>query len=278
MKRGIGIAIGSLAGLLTLISPANAARLTPAAQQAFDQYVVTVETRLARQHASYDTFLAALNTAPSGQTGAADQLRSRSLLIEPVNEGSRSLPGSLLHHWRGSAFVPGATSKDMLALLHDYNGLARYYSPEVESSRALAEHAGIATVAMRLRKQQVVTIVLDSEYDVQIHIMTANSGYSISRSTHIWEVESPGTPRERRMKEGDDEGFLWRLNSYWSFLELPDGLLIECEAVSLTRDIPSGLGWLAAPLVEQLPRESLEFTLRATRNALAAHTSKGIHL
>ncbi len=44
------------------------------------------------------------------------------------------------------------------------------------------------------------------------------------------------------MKEGDDDGFLWRLNTYWSFVEVPGGLLIECEAISLTRDVPAGPG------------------------------------
>ena len=175
-----------------------------------------------------------------------------------------------MHHWRGAAFVPGAKPQDMLALLRDYDRLLRDYSPEVESSRALEQHAEFATVAMRMKKQKVVTVVLDGQYDVQTRMTAANRGYSISRSQHIWEVEWPGTTHERHMKEGDDDGFLWRLNSYWSFVELPDGLLIECEAVSLTRDIPSGLGWLAAPILEQLPRESLEFTLKATRNALTA--------
>ena len=76
------------------------------------------------------------------------------------------------------------------------------------------------------------------------------------------------------MPEGNDDGFLWRLNSYWSFIRVPGGLLIQCEAVSLTRDIPAGLGWLAGPVVQQLPRESLEFTLQATQKALAASAAK----
>jgi hypothetical protein len=45
---------------------------------------------------------------------------------------------------------------------------------------------------------------------------------------------------------------------------------MECEAVSLTRDIPSGLGWLIEPIIRQLPRESLVNTLRKTREALPA--------
>ena len=45
---------------------------------------------------------------------------------------------------------------------------------------------------------------------------------------------------------------------------------MECEAVSLTRDVPAGLGWLIAPIIANLPREALEFTMGATRKALNA--------
>jgi hypothetical protein len=43
---------------------------------------------------------------------------------------------------------------------------------------------------------------------------------------------------------------------------------MQIESVSLTRSIPAGLGWAIGPFVESVPRESLEFTLRATSNAL----------
>jgi hypothetical protein len=44
--------------------------------------------------------------------------------------------------------------------------------------------------------------------------------------------------------------------------------MIECEAVSMTRDVPMGLDWLIAPIMQELPREALEFTLTATKRAL----------
>lgn len=43
---------------------------------------------------------------------------------------------------------------------------------------------------------------------------------------------------------------------------------MECQAVSLSRDIPWGLDWLIGPIVNDLPRESLANTLLATRTAL----------
>ena len=61
---------------------------------------------------------------------------------------------------------------------------------------------------------------------------------------------------------------MWRLNSYWAFEQVEDAVLVECEAISLTRDIPNGLGWMVGPFVNSIPRESLEFTLDATRKAL----------
>jgi hypothetical protein len=37
--------------------------------------------------------------------------------------------------------------------------------------------------------------------------------------------------------------------------------------VSLTRDIPTGLGWMIGPFVTSVPRESLTFTLTTARKA-----------
>ena len=70
------------------------------------------------------------------------------------------------------------------------------------------------------------------------------------------------------MPVGNDNGFLWRLYSYWRFQERDGGVYMECEAVSLTRDIPTGLNWLIEPIIRDLPKESLVKTLEATRHAL----------
>jgi hypothetical protein len=142
------------------------------------------------------------------------------------------------------------------------------------SASALKDDGQTATIAVRFKEQRVVTIVLDGEYKVESGLAGTDRGYSISRSLHFWQVDNPGTARERRRFEGQDDGFLWRLNSYWSFARVHGGLQMECEAVSLTRDVPVGLGWLVAPVIAELPREALEFTLRATRNALIEKAAK----
>jgi hypothetical protein len=239
--------------LVMLPAVCGAVRLTEPARRAFNDYTAGVEARL----------------GPTGKPQTDIGLvRGGGVQITAVHGGSWAVPGGLLHHWRGAALVPGATAAEMLALLRDHEHLARYYAPEVVSARALRVDAGGATIAMRFRKQKVITVVLDAEFETRSGLTGGGRGYSWSRSTHIWEVDRPGSSSERREPEGNDEGFLWRLNSYWSFAETPEGLLIECEAVSLTRDVPTGLGWLINPVIQALPRESLEFTLGATQRAL----------
>jgi len=43
---------------------------------------------------------------------------------------------------------------------------------------------------------------------------------------------------------------------------------LECRAISLSRDIPTGLAWIVEPIIRKLPRESLVHTLKATREGL----------
>ena len=40
------------------------------------------------------------------------------------------------------------------------------------------------------------------------------------------------------------------------------------RTISLTRDLPPGLGWMLRPMVSTLPRESLQKTLEATLRAV----------
>ena len=58
---------------------------------------------------------------------------------------------------------------------------------------------------------------------------------------------------------------MWRLNTYGRLETRGDGVLVQFETVSLSRDIPFGLGWAIGPFVTSVPRESLMFTLETMR-------------
>lgn len=241
---------------------AAAVQPTEKATEAFDSYISQVEARLAQQHQSTTAFL-----APEDW----ERLQSGEPVIEQVNPpGGPELPGAMLHHWRGTAFVAGAKAADFEQLMKDFSGYPNLYAPQVLQAKVISDQNKDFEVTMRIRQKHVITVVLDTAYDITFGRLDAERGYSLSRSTRISEIESPDSPNERALGPDKDHGFLWRLNTYWSYEERDGGLYMQIESVSLSRSIPAGLAWAVKPFVESVPRESLEFTLKATCNALSA--------
>jgi len=119
-----------------------------------------------------------------------------------------------------------------------------------------------------LRKKKVVTVILDADYEVHRHSIDTTHAYSDSYSTRIAQVEKAGEADEHELPPGKDGGYMWRLNSYWRYFDTGRGVYVQCEAISLTRDIPVALNWMIAPFIESIPKESLEFTLQSTRSAV----------
>jgi len=242
--------------------PLHADQPTPAAVAGFDSCVAAVNTRMVRQHGSADPYVG-LDTASRAR------LRRGKILVERVMPpGGGNLPGALLHHWRASAFVSGASAEDFERLLRDYAQYPAVFSPQVVQAHVLADRGNDVQVAMRLRQHHVLTVVLDTDYDVLFSRLDARHAASFSRSTHIAEIASPGSGAERPLSPAEDHGFLWRLDTWWSAEEADGGVYLQVESVSLTRSIPAGLGWLIGPYIESVPRESLEFTLRAVCQSL----------
>lgn len=249
--------------MLVAAPKSAAAEPAPAAVLAFNTYVSRVEARLAQQHRTRKDFLAPA-AAQSEQ-----RLRQGELIVEQLTPSAGAdLPGAMLHHWRGTAFAPGAKATDFERLMKDFNAYPQHYSPQILRAKVLTAHNDHLQAVMRVRERHVITVVMDTSYDIAFGRLDAQHGYSISRSTKIAEIDSPGTRNEHALSGSEEHGFLWRMNTYWSYEEQDGGLYMQIESVSLTRSIPRGLGWAVGPFVESVPRESLDFTLRSTCNAL----------
>jgi hypothetical protein len=265
--------IERLAALLALVAAAAAAwgeQPAPAAVAGFDAYVQKVETRLDTGHSSPSTYLAPVDWA---------HVRAGQPVIEDLAaKKAAELPGALLHDWRGTAFAPGATAADFERVLRNFAAYPGTFAPQVVSARAQVQDSGRARAVLRVRQKQVITVVLDTAYDITYargdlaKNGADNSGPSngpargtiVSRSTRVDEIGADG----RALSASAAHGYLWRMNTYWSYEERDGGLYMQLESVSLTRSIPTGLGWLVGPFVESVPRDSLEFTLRAVCAAL----------
>jgi len=239
---------------------------TPAALSAFNSYTKGVESRLTQQHRSPNAFLAPVSPNPETEDTL---LRKGGPIIEKLTPStSADLSGALLHHWRGTAFAPGARAADFEQLMRDFNSYPQHFSPQVLRAQVSTQDGDRIQASMRVRQKHVLTVVMDTNYDITFGLLDAQHGYSISRSTRIAEIDSPGTSAEHTLNAKEEHGFLWRLNTYWSYEERDGGLYLQIEAISLTRSIPNGTAWAIRPYVESVPRGSLEFTLRSTCNAL----------
>lgn len=249
-----------LAALFVILPIRLAAEPSSAAVSSFNAYVASVEARLAQQHRSATAFLAP--TQPS-------QPDPSQPVIEKLTPNPSSITaGAMLHHWRGTAFVPGAKAADFDRLLRDLPAYPRYFAPQVLTAALLSGQGDHLRAAMRVRQHHVLTVVLDTDYEIDFGSLDDRHHYSTSRSTRVSEIASAGTSKEHALNADEEHGFLYRLNTYWSYDERPEGLYLQIESISLTRSVPSGLGWAVGPFVESIPRESLEFTLQSAAKAL----------
>jgi hypothetical protein len=255
--------------LLAPPAAASAADLQPRTVAAFDRYVMLTEAVIDAPGAP----ALWIDTLPALRKQEADDVLSRGgVVVERTStkDGLRDveIPGGLVHHWVGTVFVPGGRAQDAVALLQDYDRHAEVYAPAVQRSKVLSRAGDRFTVFLRFYQKKVITVVVNSEHDALFTRRAPGHVRSRIRSTRVAEVERPGTPTEREKPVGRDGGYLWRLNTYWRFVERDGGVYIQCESVTLTRSIPFGFGWVAGPFVNGVPRESLEFTLDTTRKAL----------
>lgn len=248
-------------------------KLEPDTVTAFNTYVRATEARIDAELKRPGKFLY-IDGLPDARAEAVRKtLRDGKVYMQPLVTRDASgeeltAPDALIHHWVGDVFVPGATLPDVIAVVEDYDHHQDYYSSEVIRSRLLSRTGNDFKIFYRVRKRKVITVTLDTYHDVRYFPVDATHWHSRSYTTRIQEIENAGQKDERLKPAGDDSGFLWRLDSWWRFEEKDAGVYVECESVSLTRDIPTGLGWLIKPFVTSIPRESLQNTMSSTRSTV----------
>lgn len=189
--------------------------------------------------------------------------------IEPGSSGlDTKAPGGMIQDWVGRMFIPSATLAQVQSVLRDYASYTRYYQPKVIESRQIAHTGDDYDVLLRLREEHLVTVVLNTTYHVRYQMPDPQHLTVTARSTRIAEVKDPDRSYDDELPPGDDSGFLWRLNSYWQFEAADGGVYARCEAISLSRDVPLGLGWMLKGFLAAFPKESMVNTLRGTKAAV----------
>jgi hypothetical protein len=252
--------------------PAGAAELQPRTAEDWQRYVRATEARIDRELASDQRFLgidfeevskarAARQTVLSGQVVLA-RMAEQGHNAEQIN-----VRGGLINHWRGTIFVPRVSLDQVLQELQS-PAVGRHRQQDVLESKVLSRDGDTSRVYLKLVRKKIVTVTYNTEHEVRYRRLTPTRAASRSVSTKIAEVENAGTPSEREKPIGNDRGFMWRLNSYWRYEQVPGGVIVELESLTLSRDIPFLIRLIAGPIINNIARESMTRTLESMRERL----------
>ncbi len=172
---------------------------------------------------------------------------------EPEGE-SAAVPGGMIHRWTGCTVIRDTTVNALV------DRLVRAGTPppqeDVLEARLLSRHDDHLRVYLKLVRRTIVTVTYDTEHEMVFHRLSPQAASSRSVATRI--VQS----------DGGDHGFLWRLNSYWTYTQQGRDVRIELVSLSLSRSVPLVIKPIAGPIISGVARESVTRTLDALRRFL----------
>ena len=266
--------------LVWALAPSAGAETTGGGPQpqtiaAWERYVAATEARINAELETPGGFLASDFAADRVQTRASVLNGEMPLRELATGDGSGTvlaIPGGTIAHWRGAVLLRNVNLDSLLRRLQhpDEGGPL---PDDVVSMRVLQRGPDRLTLSMRLTRTKIVTATYDTEHLVTYRRRGPARASSRSVSTRIVEIASAGTARERVLREGQDRGFLWRMNSYWRYEQVPGGVIVEIESITLSRSIPMGLGVVLGPMIDRIARESVTRTLASVRRLYAGPDS-----
>ncbi len=254
-----------------------AATLQPNTVKAWDRYVAATEARITRELSAPRGFL--VSDFSSEAASARERVLRGEVLIEKTsstrNAGATiDVPDGLISHWRGSVFLPGVTLDALLQRLQHPNERGPHQQ-DVLALRVLARQPNHLRLSIRMTRSKIVTVTYDTEHvlDYRRHSSTRASSRSVA--TKIAELDGVGTSAEREKPQGEDRGFVWRLNSYWRYEQVAGGVIVELESLTLSRSVPLGLAVVVEPIIDRVARESISRTLDNVRQTYAPAAAGG---
>jgi len=250
------------------IAPALSAELNQAAVDGFNQYSQITEQKMNDEIQS-GHFLW-IDLLPADERNAAyARLRKGDVLTEKLEmtDNGREIetPNAMIHDWVSIIFVPGVNMRQVKVFFQNYENMPDYYHPDVVRSKILSHRGDYFKIYIRMRVEKILTFVVNTTQEVNYKQLDKKHLISISDATRIAEVENADTPKEHELPVGNDRGLLWGSKSYWRAEEKDGGVYVQCEALTLTRDIPVVVKPLVKPFLNSTPKELLETMMANVR-------------
>jgi putative flippase GtrA len=255
----VGVPIVVLAVLLGMPAMASASGPSPQALQSWDRYVAALERAraadLARDVPSWAT-----DDDPRGMR-VLDALGRGELDISRRELRDVAVDDATLEHWQGSVLLKGVSIAKIADRLRHPE---RFPQPRDVLKLEVSQWSDAGhDLFLRLTRSMLITATYDTWYRVRHQALNPTRIDSIAVATRIEEVSDPGTPAEKRVPVDQSRGFLWRMQSRWRFTVVPQGVVVTCESITLSRPVPLGLGLVSRPIVTRVARESMTTAVRA---------------
>jgi len=269
--------VGTLQALLQLIivlaavQRSYAAELNQQTLVAWDKYVASAKLHMQERLTGKAPFLWADEDLMRRQ-----QLSSGQIVISPVgNSHPLSVPRGLIHHWIGAIFIPGATIRDLGAVVNDYSRYNEIYRPTLIKAELLDSTDDEQNFSILwVQRMLLVTAAFYTELDSNYFTLNSRQGYMTVSTTRVQQIENYGEKDERRLAQDEGSGYLWRLVSFARFEERDDGLYLELEVIGLSKDLPVSLRYLLKPVIDHISRQALTVKLDQTRQAIRSRASQ----
>jgi hypothetical protein len=255
--------------LVFLLAPLAAqGELKPETKAAYRRYIEALEPKLeAQNHSSSNGFLNGFLWIDR-DAGRLKAVRGGEIVTEKVN--SSEVPGGMIQHWIGGVFLANATLARLDHVDRDYADYAKIYAPDITRPKVLEHEGDHYVVSYRIRKKKVLTAVMDTVHAIDYMPLGVGRMAIRSRSVSVRQVDDAGTASEKVLAEGEGNGFLWAMNSYWRMEERDGGVYVECEAITLSRGVPFGMGGLVNPILQSFAEDSLKGAIEQKRRAVQA--------
>jgi hypothetical protein len=270
MKRTLHLSILFAAVMGLLFSTGSlAAELRPETVSAWEQYIQ-------EKDAAIKLVADAPGFATDDDRDDYAILRSGKILVAPAGPNiPMRVPNGLIHDWIGTAFIPNATILQVLADVRDYDRYKDVYRPGVVDSKLVSGGDEEDRFSLRLMNKAFITKkAIEGEYRASYVRTDDRHWYSVAESTRVREIEDYGGRNQRLLPADQGAGLIWRMHTITRYERRDEGVFLQMEAIVLSRDVPSALRWIVDPIVRRVSRDSLQQSLRQTRDAVQSNLAR----
>ena len=237
--------------------------------QAWNQYVHLTEKRIERELNSPIGFLSHDFQELAQARADRERILAGKLVVSKAKttniDGSEiKISGGMIHHWRGAVLIPGVSLDEVMNTV-SHPDAKQHQQEDVLESKVLERTSDSALVYMKLVRSKIVSVTYNTEHLVHYYRHGPRRASSRTTATKVAELADAGTLSEHEKAQGKDHGFLWRLNSYWRYEQVDEGVLVECESLTLSRSIPGIIAPIVRPIVNSVAKESMRRTLSSIR-------------